>query len=465
MEQNNNNSITLSDIFRVLRKNWILIGVITIIVFVFGIVYTFGIVKPTYKSTSTVKVEVPLTSETTSDISNSVSGALRYVQSVSEAVKKPNIIDKVAEDNKNITNANKLSKEVSTSHSSTSVFVTITVTDENGEHAKILATALAKEIAKYSNNAENSEIPEAGRFYCSIVVFSEGTDAQYASPNKTLYLIVALLGGLVISLVVVFIKEFTSNKFQTPEDVKSLGLPILNTLIDDKTKNNKDNESLLEPTIRNFEPYNRLISNIQFSNVDNPYKVVMFTSSVMDELKTTVCSNTAYTLAHNEKQPIVIDLDTRKPRIHNIFGVEKNNGIVEYLAGKIDKNTLIKHTEFGVDVITVGSNVANPVTLLESKKLKDLIEELKEEYNYILIDTPPLTACNDASIISKFADGVVFNVAINKGKKKEIKGSIDQLKDAGAEIIGVNITKANMKDRGAYNYYYYYEYGDKNKNE
>lgn len=462
--QNNqqNDGITLGDILRVLRKNWILIAIITAVIFVAGVVYTFGIVKPTYKATATVKVEVPLTTENSADVSNSLNASLRYVQSVADAVKLPTIAKKVVEANPDIKiSAENLINETSTSYSSNTVFVKITVTDRNGENAKTLANSLATEISKYSKDSTDESVKAEEKFICSIVVLDQADGFTYAAPNKKLYLIVAFLGGLVISLVVVFIKEFASTKFQTPEDVKALGLPVLNTLIDDKSKDNKDSDSLIEPSVKNFEPYNRLISNIKFSNVDNPYRVVMFTSSIMNELKTTVCSNYAFTLAHNEKKVIIIDLDTRKPRIHKTFGVEKEKGIVEYLAGNITKDELIKSTEEGVDIITVGKDVSNPVTLLESQKLADLIKELKEEYDFIAIDTPPLTACNDAAIISKLVDGVVFNVAINQGKKKEIKSSLEQLKDANANVIGINITKANIKDRGGYYYYYYYEYGDK----
>ena len=186
----------------------------------------------------------------------------------------------------------------------------------------------------------------------------------------------------------------------------------------------------------------------------------MFTSTMVDELKTTVCSNYAYTLVHNESKVVIIDLDTRKPRLHEVFNVEKNNGIVEYLSGEIDIEKLIKSTDKGVDVITVGKSVTNPITLLESAKLKELIKELKNKYDYIVIDTPPLVACNDAAIISSLADCVIYNVAINQAKKKEIKASLEQLNEAGANVIGINITKANISDRGGY-YYYYQEYSDK----
>ena len=102
-EQSNESSITLSDILRVLRKNWILIGIITVVIFVAGIVYTFGIAKPTYKATATIKVEVPIVSESSSaEVDNSVNASLRYVQSVAEYAKSKKIMSAVVDRNKNI---------------------------------------------------------------------------------------------------------------------------------------------------------------------------------------------------------------------------------------------------------------------------------------------------------------------------------------------------------------------------
>ena len=459
-QNNQNNSITLSDIVRVIKKNWILICIITVAIFACGAIYTFGVAKPKYKATATVKVELPLDKDAaTSEVSSASTTALKYIETVSQTVKLPIVVDAVAKRHEDIITASKLSSEISTTTSSNSYLVKITVTDRSGDNAVTLVNDLATEISKYSKNASDASVPEENRYQCSISTLNPASGSSYASPNKKLYLIVSLLGGLVVAAVVVFIKEFASTKYQNADEIEGLGYPVLNTLVDDKTKE-KNEDSLLIPSVKNFEPYNRLISNIKFSNVDNPYKVVMFTSSIMEELKTTVCSNFAYTLAHNEKKVLIIDLDTRKPRIHKTFGTSKENGVVEYLDGQIDKETLIKKTDKNVDIITVGKEVVNPITLLESDKLKELIDELKNDYDYIAIDTPPLTACNDAAIISKLADAVVFNIAINQGKKKEIKASLHQLQEAKANVIGINITKANIKDRNNY-YYYYYEYGDK----
>ena len=458
LKSEQNNTISLSDIIRVLKKNWILISIITAFVFVVGVIYTYAIVKPTYRATATLKVEVPIAEDASvGEISSAQVSALRYVNSVALAISNERIVSAVAANNKDITTASKLYREISTSADTTSIFVIVSVTDRDGHAAIKLVNDLCNEISKYSKDSKSEDVLDDDRFQCSIRIFNEAHKASYSSPNKKLYLIVSALAGLVLSLVVVFIKEFASNKYQTVDEIKLIGIPVLNTLTNDKTKE-KNNNSLLEPKPKSFEPYNRLISNVKFSNVDNPYKVIMFTSSVTDELKTTVVSNFSYTLAHNLKKVVILDLDTRKPRIHKVFNVLRDKGIVEYLSDEINLDELIKKTDKDVDIITVGKEVSNPVTLLESQKLQELITELKEKYDYVVIDTPPLTACNDAAIISKLSDAVVFNVAINQGKKKEIRASIEELMDAKANIIGINVTKANQKDRGEY---YYYDYSDK----
>ncbi len=450
---NSNNSITLSDIFRVLRKNWILILIVTAVIFAAGAIYTYKIVKPTYKATSTISVEVPSNNTEVSvvEAGNSVTAGLRYVTTIADFVKSEAVMQAVAEDYKDITTYGKLRSSTSVSYDETSIIVRITVTTEEPKDAKTLALAIAEEVTQYSTDSKATDVD---KFLCTIKVRDKAQYAYYASPNKTLYLIVSALAGLVLSLAIVFIKEFASNKFQTPDEIKAIGLPVVNILPNDKSKDKKDSESLLIPSAKNFEPYNRLASNVKFANVDNPYKVVMFTSTDVNELKTTVCSNYAFTLAHNEAKVIILDLDTRKPRLHEVFKVERTGGIVEYLSGDIDKESLIKKTEQGVDVITVGKKVVNPITLLESNKLKELITELKADYDYIILDTPPLIVCNDAAIISNLADGYVFNIAINQAKKKDVKTALEQLHEAGSNLIGINITKANVKDKGGYDYYY-----------
>lgn len=448
-------SITLNDIVRAFKRGWIILVIITIAVTIIGAIYTFGIAKPKYKATASVKVEVPLTSESSNDVGNSVTAALRYVNSVASLVSLDPVVSAVADANKDIITKEALVKQISTSASDKSIFVSITVTNGNKKNAATLASALAKEVEKYSKDSTDTSISDEYRFLCTIVAVDLPQEGSYASPNKTLYLIISVLAGVVLGAVVIFVKEFASNKFKTKEEIEELGLPVTGVLIDDK-EYIENPDTLVKNDLTSYEPYNKIFNNIKYSNFDKDLKKIMITSTGSDELKSSVISNIACAIAFNGKKVVLVDLDTRKPSLHKMFNIEKKNGIIDLLDQTITKEKAIKHTDRNVDVITVDKHVTNPVVVLESEALKNLIDELAKEYDYVLIDTPPLIACSDAKIVSKYADGVLFNVAMNQYRRGEVKESINSLKSAEANIIGINITK--FKGAGKSDYYYYYNY-------
>ena len=127
---------------------------------------------------------------------------------------------------------------------------------------------------------------------------------------------------------------------------------------------------------------------------------------------------------------------------------------MEYIEGSLKKDDIIKKSEYNVDVITVGKHLLNPIAVIESSKLVDLISDLKKDYDYIIVDTPPLLACSDGVIISKLVDGVIYNVAMDSTKKKDVVEGISLLKNVDSKIIGINVTKA-IVDKKDSNYYYY----------
>lgn len=449
---NDNNAITLSDIIRVVWKNIILICCVTVAVTVACIVYVFGFVKPTYIATSDVIVAVDSSQyKDTTDYTN----ALRVVSTVgNELVPSDYVVKNVAAKHSDLT-ADTIRKNIKISVSTTSYVISISYVDTNQERAVSVVNDIAGALEEY---VDNDEALKAFKMRVSTVNSAE--KASYNSPNKKLYVIVAFLGGLVLSLVVVFVKEFMSTKFKTKDEVEYvLGKDIIGVLPD--TVRGKQEEELAPApkTIQEFEPYNRLLSAIEYYNIDNPYRTIMFTSTGEDELKTTTIFKLAHTIVNNEKKVVILDLDIRKPVIHKYFNVQKKDGLVDYFKGDLKYEDIVKHTEAGVDVITAGENILNPIILLKNAKLKDFIEDLKKNYDFVLIDTPPATGITDAVLIAPNVDGVVYNVAMNQAKKKFAKETIKTLETAGAKIIGINITKARF---GRTDYYYqYYNYGSK----
>lgn len=458
MEEKNESSISLSDIFRVVKKNLLLEIIIVFAITLLGAVYTFKVVNETYVSHTSVIVVVENGSTTPDDSTIDYTNSLRTIYTVAKLSKEDIVLQDVAE--KYDTTVPALRSMISYSLDDTEYIFTLSVVSTDGKYAqKVADDVVASLIDKTINNEAIAKL----KVTCSQT--SPASDPQYNSPNKTLYLIIAFLLGGVVACVVVFCKEFMSNKFKTQDEIESYySYDIIGFHPDNKALKKSERVQLVEPSVHSFEPYNKMIGNIKYSNIEKPNQIIMVTSTMSGELKSTTIANLAYCMANNKYKVVLIDLDTRKPVVHKAFNVSKENGLVEYIEGVSKKEDIIKKTEAGVDIITAGKKVLNPIVILESEGLKKLVSELKEEYDYVLIDTPPVLACNDAALISRLCDGVIFNVSMNLVKKKDTKSAITELNMVSANIIGINITQAYVNKRDSH-YYYYYSYGYGNKSD
>ncbi|MCU0104390.1 CpsD/CapB family tyrosine-protein kinase [Acholeplasma vituli] len=214
------------------------------------------------------------------------------------------------------------------------------------------------------------------------------------------------------------------------------------------------------PTSFVTEQLQKMIVNLEYANVDGQYKIIQFTSSMQSESKTTLISNVAYLLASRGKRVLVVDLDLRRPKVNRIHSVVNKEGLADYLLGRIDKKQLIRKSEDGIDYIITGEKTTSVVQILESHKLKDLFENLRADYDYILLDTPPVIVVSDALLINRIADGVVFVVAHGQAKKTMIKEAINSLTRNNCTIIGICMTQDKVSKGKKYGYTYKYYSND-----
>jgi capsular exopolysaccharide synthesis family protein len=213
-----------------------------------------------------------------------------------------------------------------------------------------------------------------------------------------------------------------------------------------------------QPLSYTAESFQKVIINLDYANIDGKIKVIQFTSTLASEGKSTFVSNLAYLLGQKGKKVVLIDLDLRKPKMHRVFNVANKDGLNDYLSGKIQYEQAIKHSEsLDLDFIVTGEKTTAVVNVLESSKMKDLIAKLREDYDYILLDTPPVIAVSDALYVAKNADGVIFIVAQGVAKKSLVKEAIQTLKNNNVHIIGTVLTQVNLKS-GEYGYGYDYSY-------
>ncbi|MCR5113260.1 MAG: polysaccharide biosynthesis tyrosine autokinase [Acholeplasmatales bacterium] len=450
--------ISLFDILHALWKNVILMGIIVVAVTVLGIVYTYGYVTPTYKSSTHVLVAVSPNSSSSKEGSVDYSNSLKVVQTIAELVEEDCVLDGVAEKHSDLT-VSKIKSMVGVSVSSSSYIVTISVVSTDKALTKVIADEVAAElIAECDPDTGNEAIKV---LQVTVNQTSPATNPTYNAPNKKLYVIVALLGGIVIACAVVFLKEFMSNKFKTKDEIESAtGVRIVGEFVDNKENAKAKEIRLIDSTsVYQLEEYNTLLGNIKYANIENPYKVIAITSSTENELKTTTACNLAVAMAANGKKVIVVDLDIKRPTLHKAFNLKRTEGLVEYIDDSISYEKVIKHTEKKIDVITAGPAVLNSLVILESDHLKDLVAKLREDYDYIILDTTPLSVSNDSTVAAKLADGVLYNVSINQAKKKLIKEHLSQLNELGINVIGISVNKIPRSSKTGY-YYYYNSYKD-----
>lgn len=201
------------------------------------------------------------------------------------------------------------------------------------------------------------------------------------------------------------------------------------------------------------EAYRSLKTNIQYSSFDKKYKTIVVTSANPGEGKSTTAGNLALTLAEGDAKVLLVDCDMRKPAMHKSFRVTNTYGISDVLLQRQKVMDVAHKYNNNLSIITAGKIPPNPIEMLSSKAMTLFLEEMKNHFDYIVLDTPPLQAVADAQILATKVDGTLVVVRAGVTKKDEVHNSIDILKKVNANIIG---TVLHAVDNSRNKYYYYY---------
>ncbi|MBC2397109.1 CpsD/CapB family tyrosine-protein kinase [Clostridium tetanomorphum] len=219
--------------------------------------------------------------------------------------------------------------------------------------------------------------------------------------------------------------------------------------------------SVKDPKSPISEAYRTLRTNIQFSSFDKKIQTIVITSSGPGEGKSTTSSNLAVVMAQGGSKTIIIDCDQRKPRLHKLFSLSNESGLSDLLAGNTEFSQAVHKTEIeNLDILPAGTRPPNPSELLSSKKMGSFIEELRGEYDCIILDTPPVIAVTDAQLLASKADGCVLVLSAGEVEREAAMKAKELLEKVQAKIIGVVLNKLEVSEKGYYGYYYHYYYGN-----
>ncbi len=210
--------------------------------------------------------------------------------------------------------------------------------------------------------------------------------------------------------------------------------------------------------------YARLRDNVLFLNADGKNKVIQIESSIAHEGKTTLACNLAVSLGMTNKKVIIIDLDFRRPKVHQRLDVDIEGGLAEYMLGKLELEQIIKKTKYkNVEMITRGGKVYNSSLVFVSEKFTSFIAKLRETYDYVILDCAPVLLVSDYIHICRVSDGILFAVAYGITSKNYIIDAIRELRRNNANILGSVFTLYDeKKDKnkayiGEYYYKHYYQ--------
>jgi len=292
-------------------------------------------------------------------------------------------------------------------------------------------------------------------------------------PKKKMNLMLAMMIGLAGGIGLAFFFEYLDNTIKFPDEIKQfLHIPYLghvpaHTPSRKGTAPENDLVVLKSPKSSISESFRGIRTSIILSSPDKAPKVILVTSAGLAEGKTFTSVNLAVVMANSGSKVLLMDCDMRRPRLHKIFGIDKNKGISGVISESYSiKDAIITSEVENLQILPSGPLPPNPAELLGSKKMARLISGLRSVYDRVIIDTPPITAVTDSVVLSSMVDAVALVVRTNETPRQLIQNGVEQLKNVNANIIGAILNGVNAgRDSYYYYQYYYYYYGEDAKRE
>jgi polysaccharide biosynthesis transport protein len=285
-------------------------------------------------------------------------------------------------------------------------------------------------------------------------------------PNHKTTIFTAASIGLVLAAAAAYILEYMDDTVKTPYHVTKLtGLSVLAGI----AEMGKDEEliTVKKPRAPVSEAFRVLRTGIQYSSVDNPSRTLLIAGATPHEGKTTTAANLAVVMAQAGNRVLLVDADLRRPRMHRLFDLPNRRGLTSLLLefgmaqgeeeAKILAREMVQATQVdGLQLLTSGPVPPNPSELLGSKKMKSLLNMLADQYDFVILDSPPILSVTDGAVLSTQVDGTLLVIRAHKARRSLVRLATAALNDVNAHLLGTVLNAIPQRSEG-YRYYYHYQ--------
>lgn len=443
--------MVLRDYFNVLRKNWLIIIVSTLLLLGGAAAWTFTR-TPQYEATTQLFVSVRSGDSSAGELTQGSAYAQQAVASYMEIADSAIVLDTVREELDLTESRRELAKRISADSPQGTVLINIRATDPDPQQAALISdttSAVLAEVITDQLEGVSSESP--ARVQIDIVQPADVPDAPI-TPRVWLNLILGLVGGLALGITIALFRNILDTKVRTPEDVTTLtDLPVIGRIGRNPESSSDPLVAFTDPMSPLSEPYRALRTNLRYMMVDGSLNRVVITSATSGDGKSTIAANLAIVMADAGARTLLIDGDLRKPNVAQLFGIEGGVGLSDLLIGSVTQEEVIQ--QWGprdVYLLPAGRIPPNPSELLSSEAMKQLLTEVFAAYDYVIIDAPPALSVTDPAILSRLTAGALVVVSAGRTRKGDLTEALGSIAQINGHVLGIIMNRIPKIGTGTY---------------
>lgn len=445
----------LRDYLRILRRRWISILVVAVAVTAAAGLFT-ALQTPQYASNARLFISTADTDE--SQLLQGSQFSAQRVKSYADLINSRELANRVKEELELDIEAGDLAAKVKAEVAIDTVNLSITVTDTDPHEAQRIAQAYAESLVDLVRELETPSGDNAAPVKATIVDAASFSEAPI-SPRPARNLALGVVLGLLLGIGIAVLRELLDTRVRTTEDLATLTeAPVLGAIVNDPAAVHTPLITQLPTQSPRAESFRVLRTNLQFVDVDSPSKVFVVTSAVPAEGKTSTAVNLAISVAQGGARTLLLECDLRRPRAAGRLQIDGAVGLTNVLVGKVSvADATQRIDDVGLDVIASGPLPPNPAELLQSKTMAEFLADLRQRYDVVLIDAPPLLPVTDAAVLASRADGAMLVVCHGKVTRDQLGGALDRLEQVDAHLVGTVMNRVPSRS-GGYGYGYGYGY-------